>query len=276
MMEEQMTINPRFQSVPTEFEVLATRRTRSSLNGCYHGLALVELAGFGRRWLPYFDAYQGRRIGGFHYIPRGGSEPIGLSLMAGRGSELRWPRELERGMFLGFDPTPEQQVFAELAEMITMRGGDLADVFSGIFPAEWPRVECGLPRLISNEGVVIEAAASFLPRERARMICLDHEGARYWVLGWPAWKSMSLCRGALCRDAAGVLRRAELFAPDDRIGDRLTARLIDEPNGVVTFAGFEEHATVNQSFVRYEGRRLERLRRLDDGMFGQIARRRAR
>jgi hypothetical protein len=78
----------------------------------------------------------------------------------------------------------------------------------------------------------------------------------------------------LCRDAAGVLRRAELFAPDDQIGDCLTVRLIDEPSGVVTFAGFEEHTTVDQSFVRYEGRRLERLRRLDDGMFGQIARRR--
>jgi hypothetical protein len=33
-MEEQMKINPRFQPVPTEFEVLATRRTRGSLNGC--------------------------------------------------------------------------------------------------------------------------------------------------------------------------------------------------------------------------------------------------
>jgi hypothetical protein len=275
MMEEQMTINPRFQPVSTEFEVLATRRTRGSLNGCFHGVALVELAGSGRRWLPYFDAYQGRRIGGFHYIPRGGSEPIGLSLMAGRGSELRWQRELEGGAFLGFDPTPEQQVFAELAEMITMRGGDPADVFSGIFPAEWPRVECGLPRLVSNEGVVIEAAASFLPQERARMICLDHDGARHWVLGWPAWKATSLCRGALVRDAGGVLRRAELFAPDKEIGDHLTVRMIDEPSGVVTFAGFEEHATVDESFVRYEGRRLERLRRLDDGMFGQIARRRA-
>jgi hypothetical protein len=72
------------------------------------------------------------------------------------------------------------------------------------------------------------------------------------------------------------LRRAELFTPDDRIGDCLTARLIDEPNGVVTFAGFQEHATVDESFVRYEGRRLERLHRLGDGMFGQIARRRAR
>jgi hypothetical protein len=92
MMEEQMTINPRFQPVSTEFEVLATRNARASLNGCYHGLALVELAGSGRRWLPYFNAYQGRRIGGFHYIPHGGHEPIGLSLMAGRGSELRWPR----------------------------------------------------------------------------------------------------------------------------------------------------------------------------------------
>jgi hypothetical protein len=276
MMEEQMTINPRFQPVSTEFEVLATRNARASLNGCFHGLALVELAGSGRRWLPYFNAYQGRRIGGFHYIPQEGSEPIGLSLMAGRGSELRWPRELEGGVFLGFDPTPEQQVFAELAEMITMRGGNPSDVFSGIFPAEWPRVECGLPRLISNEGVVIEAAASFLPQERARLICLDHEGARHWVLGWPAWKSTSLCRGVLCRDAAGVLRRAELFAPDDRIGDCLTTRLIDEPSGVVTFAGFEEHATVDESFVRYEGRQLERLRRLDDRMFGQIASRRAR
>jgi hypothetical protein len=29
-----MKINPRFQPVPTEFEVLATRRTRGSLNGC--------------------------------------------------------------------------------------------------------------------------------------------------------------------------------------------------------------------------------------------------
>jgi hypothetical protein len=36
MMEEQMTINPRIQPVPTEFEVLATRRTRSSLDGCYY------------------------------------------------------------------------------------------------------------------------------------------------------------------------------------------------------------------------------------------------
>jgi hypothetical protein len=187
---------------------------------------------------------------------------------------LRWPRGLESGAFLGFDPTPEQRVFAELAEMITMRGGNPADVFSGIFPAEWPRVECALPRLVANEGVVIEAAASFLPQERARLIGLDYEGARYWVLGWPAWKSTSLCRGALCRDAADVLRRAELFAPADRIGDCLTARLIDEPNGVVTFAGFEEHATVDESFVRYEGRRLEQLRRLGEGMFGQIARRR--
>ncbi|MGC1862938.1 MAG: hypothetical protein WA733_17925 [Methylocystis sp.] len=195
--------------------------------------------------------------------------------MAGRGSELRWPRGLQSGAFLGFDPTPERQVFAELAEMITMRGGNPADVFSGIFPAEWPRVECGLPRLISSEGVVIEAAASFLPQERARLICLDHEGAQHWLLGWPAWKSTSLCRGALLRDAAGVLRRAELFTPDDRIGDCLTVRLIDEPDGVVTFAGFEEHATVDQSFVRFEGRRLEWLRRLDDRMFGQIARRRA-
>ena len=79
----------------------------------------------------------------------------------------------------------------------------------------------------------------------------------------------------MARDAAGVLRRAELFAPDDRIGDCLTARLIDKPNGVVTFAGFEEHATVDECFVRFEGRRLEWLQRLDDGMFGQIARRRA-
>ena len=93
----------------------------------------------------------------------------------------------------------------------------------------------------------------------------------------PAWKSTSLCRGALCRDAVGVLRRAELFTLDDRIGDCLTARFIDdEPNGVVTFAGFEEHVTVEEFFVRYEGRRLERLRRLDDGMFGQIERRRDR
>jgi hypothetical protein len=165
-------------------------------------------------------------------------------------------------------------VFAELAEMITMRGGDPADVFSGIFPAEWPRVECALPRLVSNEGVVIEAAASFLPQERVRLICLDHEGTGHWVLGWPAWKSTSLCRGALVRDAAGVLRRAELFAPDEETGDCLSLRLIDEPNGVVTFAGFGEHATVDESFVRYEGRRLEQLRRLDDEMFGQIERRR--
>ena len=42
-----MTINPQFQPVSTEFEVLATRRTRGSLNGCYYGLALVELAGSG-------------------------------------------------------------------------------------------------------------------------------------------------------------------------------------------------------------------------------------
>ena len=270
-----MTINPRFQSVSTEFEVLATRRTRGSLNGCFHGLALVELAESGRRWLPHFSAYPGRRIGGFHYIPRGGSEPIGLSLMAGRGSELRWPRGLESGVFLGFDPTSEQQVFAELAEMITMRGGDPADVFSGIFPAEWPRVECALPRVVSNEGAAIEGVALSLPRERVRLICLDHEGARHWVLGWPAWKSTSLCRGALCRDAAGVLRRAELFAPDEETGDCLSLRLIDKPNGVVTFVGFEEHATVDEFFVRYEGRRLERLRWLEDKMFGQIARRRA-
>ena len=40
------------------------------------------------------------------------------------------------------------------------------------------------------------------------------------------------------------------------------------------FAGFEERATVDEFFVRYEGRRLEPLRRLGDGMFGQIARRR--
>jgi hypothetical protein len=79
----------------------------------------------------------------------------------------------------------------------------------------------------------------------------------------------------LCRDAAGVLRRAELFAPDDRIGDCLTARIIGEPNGFVTFAGFEEHATVDESFVRFEGRRLERLRRLDEWVLGKIARRRA-
>jgi hypothetical protein len=78
MTEEQMTIDPRFQPVSTEFEVLATRNTRFSLNGCSYGLALVELAGSGRRWLPYFNAYQGRRIGGFHYIPHGGQEPIGL------------------------------------------------------------------------------------------------------------------------------------------------------------------------------------------------------
>ena len=271
-----MTINPRFQHVSTEFEVLATRNTRASLNGCFHGLALVELAGSGRRWLPYFNAYPGRRIGGFHCVPQGGHEPVALSLIAGRGSELRWPRDLEGGVFLGFDPTPERQVFAELAEMITVRGGDPADVFLGIFPAEWPRVECALPRVVSNEGVVIEGVALSLPRERVRLICLEHEGARHWVLGWPAWKSTSLCRGGLVRDAAGVLRRAELFTPDDRIGDCLTARLIDEPSGVVTFAGFEEHVTVDQSFVRYEGRRLERLHRLGDGMFGQIERRRAR
>jgi hypothetical protein len=195
--------------------------------------------------------------------------------MAGRGSELRWPRELEGGVFLGFDPTPEQQVFAELAEMITMRGGAPADVFSGIFPAEWPRVECALACVVSNESVFIEGLALSQPRERVRLICLDHEGARYWMLGWPAWKATSLCRGALVRDAAGDLRRAELFAPDDQIGDCLTARLIDGPNGVVTFAGFGEHATVDESFVRIEGRRLEQLRRLGDGMFGQIARRRA-
>jgi hypothetical protein len=42
-----------------------------------------------------------------------------------------------------------------------------------------------------------------------------------------------------------------------------------EPNGVVTFAGFEEHATVDESFVRFEGRWLEQLRRLGDGMFGK-------
>ena len=71
------------------------------------------------------------------------------------------------------------------------------------------------------------------------------------------------------------LRRAELFAPHEETEDGLSLRLIDEPNGVVTFAGFEEHATVDESFVRFEGRRLERLRRLDDGMFRQIARRRA-
>ena len=271
-----MTINPRFQPVPTEFEVLATRRTRASLNGCFYGLALVELAGSGRRWLPNFNAYQGRRIGGFHYIPRGGNEPLGLRLMAGRGSELRWPRELEGGVFLGFDPTPEQQVFAELAEMITMRGGNPADVFSGIFPAEWPRFECALPRVVSNEGVVIEGVALSLPRERVRLICLEHEGARHWVLGWSAWKTTSLCRGAVVSDTAGVLRRAELFAPDEGIGDCLTARMIDKPNGVMTFASFEEHATVDEAFVRYEGRRLERLRRLDDRTFGQIARRSAR
>jgi hypothetical protein len=132
-----------------------------------------------------------------------------------------------------------------------------------------------LPRVVSNEGVVIEGVALSLRQERVRLICLDHEGARHWVLGWPAWKSTSLCRGALVRDAAGVLRRAELFAPDEEIGYCLTARLIDKPSGVVTFACFEEHATVDESFVRYESRRLERLRRLDDGMFGQIARRRA-
>jgi hypothetical protein len=107
------------------------------------------------------------------------------------------------------------------------------------------------------------------------LIGLDYEGARYWVLGWPAWKSTSLCLGAPVREATGVLRRAELFAPDEETGDCLTVRLIDEPSGVVTFAGFDEHATVDASFVRYEGRRLEQLRRLDDGLFGQIARRRA-
>ncbi len=78
-----MTINPRFQPVSTEFEVLATRNTRSSPNSCLYGLALVELAGSGRRWRPYFNAYPGRRIGGFHYIPHGSHEPIGLSLIAG-------------------------------------------------------------------------------------------------------------------------------------------------------------------------------------------------
>ncbi len=147
------------------------------------------------------------------------------------------------------------------------------DVFSGIFPAEWPRVECALPHVVLNEGVAIEGDALSLRQERVRLICLDHEGARHWMLGWPAWKSTSLCRGALCRDAAGDLRRAELFAPDDRIGDCLTARLIDEPNGVVTFAGFEEHASVDEAFVRYEGRGLEQSRRLGDGIFGQISRR---
>ena len=40
-----MTTNPRFQPVSTEFEVLATRNTRSSPNGCLYGLALVALAG---------------------------------------------------------------------------------------------------------------------------------------------------------------------------------------------------------------------------------------
>ncbi len=83
---------------------------------------------------------------------------------------------------------------------------------------------------------------------------------------------MSLCRGALVRDAAGVLGRAELFASDEEIGDCLTARMIDKPNGVMTFAGFEELAAVNESFVRFEGRRVEQLRRLGDGMFGQIVR----
>ena len=92
MMEEQMLINPRFQPVSTEFEVLATRNTRASLNGCYHGLH------------------------------------------GGRGSDLRWQRELEGGAFLGFDPIPEQQVFAELAEMITMHGGNPAKVFRGFSP----------------------------------------------------------------------------------------------------------------------------------------------
>jgi hypothetical protein len=153
--------------------------------------------------------------------------------------------------------------------MITIRGGDPADVFLAIFPAEWPRVECALPRVVSNESVVIEGLALSLPQERVRLICLDQEGARHWVLGWPAWKSTSLCRGALARDAAGFFRRAELFAPDDQIGDCFTARPIDEPNGVVTFAGFEEHATVDESFVRFEGRWLEQLRRLGDGMFGK-------
>jgi len=71
-----MTINPRFQHVSTEFEVLATRNARASPNGCFHGLALVELAGSGRRWLPYSNAYPGRRIGGFHYVPQGGHEPV--------------------------------------------------------------------------------------------------------------------------------------------------------------------------------------------------------
>ena len=156
-----------------------------------------------------------------------------------------------------------------------MRGGDPADVFSGIFPAEWSRVECALPRVVSYEGVVIEGVPLFQPGKRVRLICLDHEGARHWVLGWPAWKATSLCRGALVRDAADVSRRAELFAPDDRIGNCLTARLLDKPNGDVMFAGFEEHVTVDESFVRYEGRRFEQLRRLDDGLFGQIARRRA-
>ena len=243
-----MMIKPQFTPVSTEFEVLAMRRTRSSLNSCIYGLALVELVGAGRRWLPRYEAFLGRRIGGFHYIPKGSREPIGLNLMAGRGSELRWPRDLEGGVFLGFDLTPEQQVFAELAEMIRMRGGNPADVFAGIFPAEWPRVECALPDVVSNEEVAVEVAASFSAQERARLICFEHEGARHWVLGWPAWKSMSLCRGALCRDASSVLRRAELFAPDDKIGDCLTVRLIDEPHGVVKFAGFEEYATVDEFF----------------------------
>ena len=122
-----MMIKPQFTPVSTEFEVLAMRRTRSSLNSCIYGLALVELVGAGRRWLPRYEAFLGRRIGGFHYIPKGSREPIGLNLMAGRGSELRWPRDLEGGVFLGFDLTPEQQVFAELAEMIRMRGGNPAD-----------------------------------------------------------------------------------------------------------------------------------------------------
>ena len=190
------------------------RQNRSSLRNLFQNRR--RNAAFPRVYFSdqLFQAAETKNPQPVDYIPQGGNEPIGLSLMAGRGSELHLPRELEGGVFLGFDPTPEQQVSAELAEMITMRGGNPADVFSGIFPAEWPRFECALPRVVSNEGVVIEGVALSLPQERVRLICLDHEGARDWALGWPAWKSTSLCRGALVRDAAGILRRAELFAPE--------------------------------------------------------------
>ena len=50
-----MTINPRIQPVPTEFEVLATRNTRASLNGCYYGKDLdyiLYCKGTGMRLIP--------------------------------------------------------------------------------------------------------------------------------------------------------------------------------------------------------------------------------